>query len=157
MRPTKSSNSTAKKVVTPVETKPVVKTVETPAAEVKAVEAKVVEAAKTVEQKAEAGAKEVVKKTATRAKKAVDDVKKAVEEVKKPAAKKAAEPKANVVIEYADQKIEAKKVLEAAKKAFTKANPDKEIKTIDIYVKPEEGVAYYVVNGEGSDDYKVVL
>ena len=31
------------------------------------------------------------------------------------------------------------------------------IETIEIYVKPEEHTAYYVVNGEGSDQYKVML
>lgn len=31
------------------------------------------------------------------------------------------------------------------------------IETIEIYVKPEEHAAYYVVNGEGSDQYKVML
>ena len=41
--------------------------------------------------------------------------------------------------------------------AFTEANPDAEIKTMDVYVKPEEGVAYYAVNGEGSGDYKIEL
>ena len=41
--------------------------------------------------------------------------------------------------------------------AFTEANPDVEIKTMDIYVKPEEGVAYYAVNGQGSGDYKITL
>ena len=31
------------------------------------------------------------------------------------------------------------------------------IETIEIYVKPEEHAGYYVVNGEGSDQYKVML
>ena len=84
------------------------------------------------------------------------------ETVKKaPAAKKApvkkAEPAAAVVIEYAGKQIAAREVLAAATKAFQAANKGVEIKTIEIYVKPEENVAYYVVNGEGSDDYKIVL
>ena len=28
---------------------------------------------------------------------------------------------------------------------------------IDIYVKPEESVAYYTVNGQGSDEFKIEL
>ncbi|MFR5602342.1 MAG: DUF6465 family protein [Lachnospiraceae bacterium] len=76
---------------------------------------------------------------------------------KKAPAKKAAEPKSSVVIEFAGKQIVAKEVLAAAKKAFTKANKGVTIKTIEIYVKPEENVAYYVVNGQGSDDYKIEL
>lgn len=75
---------------------------------------------------------------------------------KKTAAKKA-EPIANVVIEFAGKQVVAKEVLAAATKAYTEAHTGAEIKTIDIYVKPEESVAYYVVNGEGSDDFKVEL
>lgn len=80
---------------------------------------------------------------------------------KAPAAKKApakkVEPKASVIIEYAGNQIVAKDVLAAATKAFKASNKGVTIKTIEVYVKPEENVAYYVVNGEGSDDYKVSL
>ena len=48
-------------------------------------------------------------------------------------------------------------VLEAAKKAYESMNKGAVIETIEIYVKPEEHTAYYVVNGEGSDQYKVML
>ena len=75
---------------------------------------------------------------------------------KKPAAK-AAEPKASVTIEYSGKSVVAKDILAQVKKEFTKANKGVAIKTIDIYVKPEESVAYYVVNGVGSDDYKISL
>ena len=75
---------------------------------------------------------------------------------KKAPAKKV-EPKASVVIEYAGTQIVAKDVLAAATKAFKAANKGVTIKTIEVYVKPEENVAYYVVNGEGSEDYKVEL
>lgn len=80
---------------------------------------------------------------------------------KAPAAKKApakkAEPKASVTVEYMGKAIIAKDVLARAEKEFAKANKGVVIKTIDVYVKPEEGVAYYVVNGVGSDDYKIIL
>ena len=75
---------------------------------------------------------------------------------KKAAAKKS-EPEVTVTIQYQHKEIVTTEVLEAAKKAFTEANPDVEIKTMDIYVKPEEGVAYYAVNGQGSGDYKITL
>ena len=81
--------------------------------------------------------------------------------VKAPAAKKTAakktETKANVIVEYSGKQVVAKDVLAEATKAFAKSHKGVEIKTIDIYVKPEENVAYYVVNGEGSDEYKVLL
>ena len=96
-------------------------------------------------KKAAAPAKETVKKAP--AKKAP---------AKKAPAKKV-EPKASVVIEYAGTQIVAKDVLAAATKAFKAANKGVTIKTIEVYVKPEENVAYYVVNGEGSEDYKVEL
>ncbi|MCI8515539.1 MAG: hypothetical protein HFG75_01480 [Hungatella sp.] len=79
------------------------------------------------------------------------------ETVKKAAAKKTAEPKATVTVQYQGKNIVAADVLEAAKKAFAEANPDVEIETIDLYVKPEDGAAYYAVNGQGSEDYKVEL
>ena len=86
---------------------------------------------------------------------------KPVETTKKAPAKKApakkADPKACVVIEFAGRQIVAKEVLDKAVKAYQAAHKGAEIKTIEVYVKPEENVAYYVVNGEGSDDYKVTL
>lgn len=84
-----------------------------------------------------------------------------VETTKKTPAKKApakkADPKACVVIEFAGKQTVAKDVLDKAVKAYEVAHKGVEIKTIEVYVKPEENVAYYVVNGEGSDDYKVTL
>ena len=99
---------------------------------------------------------------------------KPVETTKKAPAKKApakkADPKACVVIEFSGKQIVAKDVLDItdylcdechrkfeAVKAYAEAHKGAEIKTIEVYVKPEENVAYYVVNGEGSDDYKVIL
>jgi len=80
---------------------------------------------------------------------------------KKSAAKKTTakkeEPEVTFTIQYHNKDISACQVLEAAKKAYEKTNPDVEIKTLDLYVKPEEGAAYYVVNGEGSGDYKINL
>lgn len=81
---------------------------------------------------------------------------------KKPAARKPAaakkavqEPEATVTIQYAGRQIVAKEVLEAAKKAYVQLRQGSEIKTIELYIKPEENAAYYVVNGEGCDEFKV--
>ena len=51
----------------------------------------------------------------------------------------------------------AEKKAAAPKKAYESMNKGAVIETIEIYVKPEEHTAYYVVNGEGSDQYKVML
>lgn len=76
---------------------------------------------------------------------------------KKAAVKKAAEPETTVTIQFQGKDIGAAEVVEKAKAAFAQMNPDSEIKTVDVYVKPDEGVAYYAVNGEGSADYKIEL
>lgn len=131
--------------------------VKAPAAKaVAAAPAAKVEAKAVPEVKAEPAKKEAAaaKKEAAPAKKEAAPAKKAP--AKKPAAKKA-EPKSKVVVEYMGAQILAKDVLAAATKAFTKANKGVAIKTIDLYIKPEEGAAYYVVNGVGSDDYKILL
>ena len=132
-----------KKVTAPAkaEVKPAVKTEAKPAAKVEvkpAVKAEAKPAAKA-EVKAEA------KKPA--AKKA---------EAKKPAAKKApakkapakkAEIKANVVVEYYGKQVVTKDIVAACEKAY-KAENKAAIKTIDVYVKPEDNAAYYVVNSK---------
>ena len=76
---------------------------------------------------------------------------------KKTTAKKEAAPEASVMIEFAGKQFAAKKILDMATKAYKAAHKGVAIKTIEIYVKPEESVAYYVVNGEGSDDFKINL
>ena len=102
------------------------------------------------------------KKTEVKAEtKPAEEVKAPVKAEAAPAAKKApakkADPKACVVIEFSGKQIVAKDVLDKAVKAYEADHKGAEIKTIEVYVKPEENVAYYVVNGEGSDDYKVTL
>jgi len=96
----------------------------------------------------------VEKKEAPVEKKAVPAEKKAA-----PAAKKEAPaaPKTDVTIEVFGKQIVAKDILKKAEKAFEASHKDVAIKTLELYVKPEENVAYYVVNGKGSDDFKVEL
>lgn len=118
-------------------------------------------AVETAAAKKTAARKTSAKKTEVLKEEAVKTEAPKEEPAKKPAVKKApvkkAEPAATVTIQFNNRDVAAKDVLEAAKKAYMEANPDGEIKTIDIYVKPEENVAYYVVNGEGSGDYKIQL
>ena len=107
----------------------------------KAVAKKAAAPKKTAEKKAAAPKKAAEKKTAA---------------PKKAAAKKAA-PEATVMIEHAGRQFAAKAVLEQAINVYTDTHKGAEVKTIELYIKPEEGVAYYVVNGEGSADFKIEL
>jgi len=67
---------------------------------------------------------------------------------KAPAAKKAiVEPKKFIIQNSADQGISYTDIVKKVNKAFS----DK-IKTLEIYVKAEEGKAYYVVNGNVTGD-----
>lgn len=155
------------------------KTAETKAAAVKTSEEKAVKPVETKASEVKAEAKEAEAKTAANAEKAVKAEKapktekaaKAVKEEKtakaaakkeekaaaKKPAKKEADPKTSVYIEYQDKQVLAKDILKLAQKDFKKKHRGETIKTLEIYVKPEENVAYYVVNGEGSSDYYVEL
>ena len=90
---------------------------------------------------------------------------KKAEEPKKETAKKtpakritAKDIKTSVVVQFAGKEVAEKDLIAAVKKAYTKkGNNVGDIKTIEIYVKPEESAAYYVVNGVGADDYKIEL
>ncbi len=76
---------------------------------------------------------------------------------KKAAPKQAAEPKAAVHFQFDGKDLVAKDVLDRALAHYKEIRKDVEIKTIELYIVANEGAAYYVVNGEGSDDYKVML
>ena len=110
-------------------------TVEAEAAETKAVKAE----AKAEAPKAEEPKKETAKKTPAKRTTAKDI-------------------KTSVVVQFAGKEVAEKDLIAAVKKAYTKkGNKVGDIKTIEIYVKPEESAAYYVVNGIGADDYKIEL
>ena len=71
--------------------------------------------------------------------------------------KKAVEPKMEVHFQFAGKDILAKSVLDQAVEAYKSTHKDVEIKEVELYIVAEEGAAYYVVNGEASDDFKVML
>lgn len=125
-----------------------------PAKEVKAAPASAVKAEPVAKKEEAPKAAAPKKEAAPAAKKEAAPKKPAAP--KKAAAKKEAE--ANVYVQFAGKEILAKDILDAAKKAYVAAgNKETDIKTIDIYVKPENSEAYYVVNGEGSDDFKIEI
>ena len=95
-------------------------------------------AARTAVKEAKA-AKETVKKTAAK------EVKGAKEAVKKTAAKRPSKKdmKVRTFVEYYGKQVEEKEMIARVKKAWTKKG-----KRLDLYVKPEEGAVYYVINSE---------
>ncbi|MCQ2492819.1 MAG: DUF6465 family protein [Lachnospiraceae bacterium] len=57
--------------------------------------------------------------------------------------------KTNFFVEFQGKQTLEKDVIAAVKKEWTaEGNKVKDIDTLDIYVKPEEATAYYVINGE---------
>lgn len=112
---------------------------------------------KTAAKKAEtAEVKEEVKAAEVKTEEAKEEVPKKAAPKKK-AAEKKAEAETTVTIQFQGKDIEVAQLVEKAREAFTQANPDVQIATLDVYIKPEEGVAYYAVNGEGSAEDKIEL
>lgn len=100
---------------------------------------------KAAEKKAEKPAeKKAVKAAKTVVKKAEDAVATVAKKATKAVAKEA---KAEVVLQFAGNEIKMVDVLDAAKKDFA-ANNKAALKSITLYVKPEDGAAYYVANGD---------
>lgn len=87
---------------------------------------------KKATEAAETTAKAAVKAVETTAKKAAAAVKK-VEDV---------------FVQYGEKEVKVAEVVDQAKAAFKEANGRKAIKTVQVYVKPEENAAYYVINSE---------
>lgn len=90
-------------------------------------------------------------------KKAAATTEKAVETkttTKKPAAKKTTakkDMKVKTVIEYYGKQVDEKDVIASVKKVWTKkGNKIGDIKTMELYIKPEEAAVYYVINGTES-------
>ncbi len=107
---------------------------------VKEVVATKVEEAKEVTKEAKEATKEVVKKAA--AKKPAAPKKTAA---KKPAVKEAA--KTQVIVQYQNNEVDLEKIEERVKAQFvSEGHKAGTIKQINVYVKPEEYSAYYVIN-----------
>lgn len=75
----------------------------------------------------------------------VEEVKEAVKKAKKATAKK--DIKTTLFVEYYGKQVEAKEIIASVKKAWTKAgNKISDIKSMELYVKPEDAAVYYVIN-----------
>ena len=74
-------------------------------------------------------------------------------EAKKPAAKKApakkAEPKITVKVQFAGNEYDIDQITKDVTKAY-KGSVKGAIKSVEIYIKPEDGAVYYVVDSENT-------
>ena len=69
----------------------------------------------------------------------------AAKKVRKAAPKK--EMKTTLIVEHQGKQVEDKDMIAAVKKAWTKSGRKiGDIKTMTLYVKPEEAAVYYVIN-----------
>lgn len=132
--------------------KSVTKTAEVKAAEVKTAEVKA-EAVETAEApateaqaevKAEAKpAEKAVKKTAPKAAKAPKAEKKEVKEVKEE------KSEVNVVVEFNGTQRKVDEIVDKIKAEWVEAGHRvSTIKSLDVYIKPQDYTAYYVINGK---------
>lgn len=106
---------------------------------------KVADVVEVVEEKAEKVIDIVEDKVSETVEEAKEEVKEVVEKVKKATAKK--DIKTTLIVEYCGKQVEDKAIVAAVKKAWTKAGHKVgEIKSIELYVKPEDAAVYYVIN-----------
>ena len=102
-------------------------------------EEKVVEEAAVEEIKAEA-IEEPKEET-----KAAEVKKEPAKRGRKPGAYKKKEIKTRIMIQHQGKEIDSKDLIAAVKKEWTKGkNKIGDMKSMDLYVKPEDGAAYYV-------------
>ncbi len=67
---------------------------------------------------------------------------------RKPGSKKT-DVKTRIAVQYLGKEISDQEMVAKAKKAWTaKRNKVGDIKTIDLYVKPEDNTVYFVINGD---------
>ena len=79
---------------------------------------------------------------------------------RKPRAKKAdkkAEPVLITTLQLGNAEFDISDIAAKAYKAYKSTHKRKAVTEFRVYVKPEEGVAYFTVNGEGSPDFKINL
>ena len=149
MADVKKAAATAKPVAKAVAATKVAETKEVK--EVKA-EVKKETAKKAPAKKAEPAKKETVKKET--AKKA--PAKKAATTAKKAPAKKA-EVKANISVQFDGKEYKAEDLIKIAKDVwkYDLGKKAADFKSLELYVKPEESRAYYVINGETTGSFAI--
>ena len=113
-----------------------------------ATEEKKTTAAKTAKAETKATAAKTTKTAAAKTTSAKTEEKAAP--AKKPAAKKAAAKavEAKVYIEFNGAKVPVDEIVENVKATYKANGGNDEIKSLEVYVQPNESAAYFVVNGE---------
>lgn len=76
---------------------------------------------------------------------------------KKPAAKKKVEPVLKTVVQVGGKEFDVSNIAANELKKYKSVHKKKAVTEFAVYVKPEENAAYFTVNGEGSDDFKIEL
>jgi len=105
------------------------------------------EEVKSVAEKAVPAVKEAAAKAKSTGKRAAAKTKAAVDK---------AVAKDSYYLQISGNEIDVAAVAEACKADY-KAKGHRTPKAVTVYIKPEEGVAYYTVNGKGSEDFKISL
>ena len=77
-----------------------------------------------------------------------EEEKKAAEKKREEEIKKAENLKPEVYVQYQGNETEVGALVESAKADFKQAKKRTRITELKLYFKPEEGAAYYVVNGQ---------
>jgi hypothetical protein len=117
----------------------------------KEVATKAKEAAAETVKAAEGKAKETAKKAETTVAKKATAAKTTAKKTVAKAAAKTVASKTEIAVQYQNQEVSLDKVEENVKAQFvSEGHKAGSIKTIKIYVKPEEYSAYYVINGKFS-------
>lgn len=89
-----------------------------------------------------------VKKESAKPEEKKTAVKKSV--IKKPAAAKKSAVKETIYLQYLGKEINKDDVMKSVKDIWTKQLKKKvgDLKSVDLYLKPEENAVYYVINGD---------
>ena len=66
-------------------------------------------------------------------------------------------PVLTTTLQLGDKEFDISGIAEKAYKEYKRVHKRKVVTDFHIYVKPEEGAAYFTINGEGSEDFKVEL
>lgn len=62
--------------------------------------------------------------------------------------------KSTMNFEFAGNTVESKEIIASAKKIWVEAgNKVKDLAQLDLYIKPEENMVYYVFNGEENGSF----
>ena len=136
--------------------KPVAKKVEAPKAEAAKVEAVKVEAPKAEAPKAEKKVEAPKAEKKVEAPKAEKKVEKKAATVKEPAAKKV-EVKNTVHVQFAGKSYSQDDLVKMAKDVWKYDLKQKtsDFKSVELYVKPEESIVYYVINKEFTGSFYI--